>query len=221
MEQTTPRSATRGQLRELKKQLCEAVDELGLTFEQGKVLLSKGGAFKGKIKDDARQLLSSDLLEFVATATLDPIDRFSVAEVIKNGKIGDVKFWFGSNFQRVFGSLEETDIPATTLKFHRLKNGSVDGPILEDLGGAKQIKAFVAYIFSLCCRQGQGQEGVLLTNGYANIFYIPDPNDPETYWAVSCSWNSSYGRWYVGADPVTYLDKWRAGRQVVSCDSGS
>ncbi|MFA4996427.1 MAG: hypothetical protein WC536_04785 [Patescibacteria group bacterium] len=186
-DQTASRSATTGQKREGRKLLNEALDELGLNFDQYSKLLSKGGAFKGKVKDAARQLLSSDLLEFVSTATIDPIDRFSVEDVVKSGKIGETKFWFGPNFKRIFGNLVETNIPAATLKFDRLKKGSVDGPIMEELGGASQIKAFVAYIFTLCCRQGQGQEGVLLTNGYANIFYVPDPNNPEICWAVLCS----------------------------------
>lgn len=213
---TTPRNATSGQVRELKKQVREAIDELGLTFDQAAVLLRKGGAFKGKVKDTARQLLSTDLLEFVTSANVEASERFSVADLVKTGRIGGVRFWFSENFKRVFGTLVETDIPAMTLRSHQLKKGSVDGPILEELGGTEQARVFIAHLFALACRQGQGQEGFLLTNGWANVAYAPDPNDPETFWAVNFRRYASGGRWDVYAYPVAGPVEWCAVNQVLS-----
>lgn len=169
----------------------------------------------------ATQKVISNLLEFVASATLDPVDRFSLAEVIKAGKIGNTEFWFSENFKRIFGSLVETDVSAATMRISRLKKNSVDGPIISELGISEYTRSFIAHIIALACRQGQGQEGVLLTNGWWNVFYVPDPNNPETFWAVSCDWGASRGRWNVDAGPVSRPYKWSAGSQVVSRDSGS
>ena len=63
-------------------------------------------------------------------------------------------------------------------------------------------------------RQGRGQKGFLLVNGYANIFYIRDTTG--TLWAVFCYWYSAREYWVVEAYPVTNPDGWAAGRQVIS-----
>jgi hypothetical protein len=159
---------------------------------------------------------ATDLLEFVTSADVEAVERFSVKEVMKTGRIGDVKFWLSENFQRVFGFLVETNVPAMTLRSHRLKKGSVDGPILEELGGLEQAKVFIAHMFALACRQGQGQDGFLLTNGWANIGYAPDPNDPETFSAVYFYGYASYRGWNVSATRITDPDAWSAGHRVVS-----
>lgn len=173
-------------------------------------------ATTGQIQDSARQLFSTDLLEFVTSANVEAIERFSVKEVMETGRIGDVKFWLNENFQCVFGSLVETNVPTRTMRSHRLKKGSVDGPILEELGGTEQVRVFIAHMFMLACRQGQGQEGFLLTNGWATIGYAPDPNDSETFWAVFFFWFASSREWHVLAHPITVPHEWRAGYRVVS-----
>ena len=57
----------------------------------------------------------------------------------------------------------------------------------------------------------------MLTNGYANIFYITDADGQ--IWAVYCYWSSDYRFWGVGAYPVTLPSTWNADNQVVSRDS--
>lgn len=66
-----------------------------------------------------------------------------------------------------------------------------------DMGGA------LAIIADLIGKQAEGQEGTLLTNGYANIFYTPvcvvrvfwSADDRE--WHVN-TWDRDDGRWLVG-----------------------
>jgi hypothetical protein len=165
--------------------------------------------------------ITSDLLEFITTASFGPVGQFSAAEVIKTRKIGDTKFWFSENFKRVFGSLVETNVPAANMRVFRLKKGSVDGPILKELGGAEQVRTFVAHIFALACQQGQGREGVLLTNWGANIFYVPDPNNPEIVWTVYCYWSSGIGHWRFSAYPIADPHEWNVDNHVFARDSGS
>lgn len=54
----------------------------------------------------------------------------------------------------------------------------------------------------------------LLTNGYANIFYIRDSKG--TLWAVYCFWDSDRRYWYVYAFSVEDPNEWRAGNRVFS-----
>ena len=63
--------------------------------------------------------------------------------------------------------------------------------------------------------QGNGEDGILLTNGYANIFYIRDIKG--VFWAVGCGWDG--GGWRVGAISVEDPRGWDGGRRVFSRNS--
>lgn len=63
--------------------------------------------------------------------------------------------------------------------------------------------------------QGNGEDGILLTNGYANIFYIRDING--VFWAVRCPWSGDV--WYVRATSVGPPRGWGGGSRVFSRNS--
>ena len=63
--------------------------------------------------------------------------------------------------------------------------------------------------------QGNGEDGILLTNGYANIFYIRDIKG--VFWAVGCYWGGD--GWDVSADSVGAPDVWDGGNRVFSRNS--
>ena len=63
--------------------------------------------------------------------------------------------------------------------------------------------------------QGNGEDGILLTNGYANIFYIRDIKG--VFWAVSCRWIG--GGWDVSASSVEDPRGWVGGGRVFSRNS--
>ena len=63
--------------------------------------------------------------------------------------------------------------------------------------------------------QQNGEKGSLLTNGYANIFYIKDVNGVLR--TVRVSWGG--GGWYVYAYAVTHPNGWDDGHRVFSRDS--
>ena len=68
----------------------------------------------------------------------------------------------------------------------------------------------LAYLWELLTKQPNGEEGMLLTNGHANIFYIRDTDD--TPWVVSADWRSI--GWCVGALSALSPDGWDEGDQV-------
>jgi len=70
-------------------------------------------------------------------------------------------------------------------------------------------------MFALMAEQGNGEDGILLTNGYANIFYIRDIKG--VFWAVRCLWGG--GGWRVGAGSVGSPDGWIGGGRFFSRNS--
>jgi hypothetical protein len=64
-------------------------------------------------------------------------------------------------------------------------------------------------------KQKNGEGGVLLNNGYANIFYIRDQN--RVLRAVGVNWHVD--GWNVLADSVEHPRRWNDGDQVFSRNS--
>ena len=91
-------------------------------------------------------------------------------------------------------------------KFVTLSKDMLDSEILAEYKPEEISLDELAYLL-------ESKEG-LLTNGYANIFYIKD--EKGTLWAVLADWNSGRGGWHVHAFSVVRLSGWDAGRQVVS-----
>lgn len=163
------------------------------------------------------QKIISDLLELIVTVNLPAVDSFRARDHFKVDTSGEVRIgWIGDNFCQVFLSGDgrvETDVPEATLNVYRLLKSSLDGPIIAELG--EQIAEItLAQMFELLKRQGCGQQGVLITNGYTNVFYVRDAKG--VLWAVGCLWVSGCGGWDVFAYSITDPDRWSGGLQVVS-----
>ncbi|MFA5736995.1 MAG: hypothetical protein WC893_02470 [Candidatus Paceibacterota bacterium] len=99
-----------------------------------------------------------------------------------------------------------------TLCYHKLRKSSVDGPIITELGGEEKSETTLTEMFSLMEKQKNGENGVLLNNGYANIFYIRD--QAGVLRAVRVGWSD--GGWYLSAYSALRPNGWRGGRQVFS-----
>ncbi len=165
------------------------------------------------------QAVQSGLLIPVGTvniaATTTPFvarDRF----VLNTKKDAPVKIsYLGGNFKNWFLGKEEQPFCGSTLKYGKLTRYSVDRPILKELGGDEKAETTLTELFFLMEKQPNGESGLLLANGYANIFYVKDSSGVLR--AVSARWFG--GGWGVDADAVTGPDGWRGGGQVFSRDS--
>ncbi|MGI0134738.1 MAG: hypothetical protein ACREBW_07270, partial [Candidatus Micrarchaeaceae archaeon] len=122
--------------------------------------------------------------------------------------------WIGSNFQNNFGRKVEENVAAAELKIHKLLEASRDMPIIHELGGEEVAETTLAHMWEMLKRQGRGESGTLLVNGYANILYIRDVN--SVLWAVDCGWHSVNRGWGVGAGSVGFPGRWGGGGRVVS-----
>jgi hypothetical protein len=136
--------------------------------------------------------------------------------VLNTGKKASVKNSpLGYNFKRWFLGKEEQPFVGSTLKYGKLSRCSVDSPIIAELGGEEQAETTLTELFALMSAQKNGEKGALLTNGYANIFYIKDVNGVLR--AVRAHWDG--GGWDVDADDVTNSMGWDVVNQVFSRDS--
>ena len=169
-------------------------------------------------REAVRKALGLDyipLLELVDTVVIPATGKFVARDklvVDKSDKV-DVKIaWLGTTFKRLLlGKIEEpTD--ESELRYHRLLKPLPDGSIIAELGGESKVETTLAKLFSLLEKQGNGEDGVLLVNGFANIFYIRDINgvlrDVQTY----CSSDG----WLVYYYSVERPHRWVNGYQVFS-----
>ena len=109
----------------------------------------------------------------------------------------------------------EDPISEQTLRYHKLRKSSVDGPIITELGGEEKSETTLTEMFSLMEKQKDGEDGVLLNNGYANIFYIRDQAGVLRTVIVLWSGNG----WNILAYSVDDPHWWPSGSQVFSRNS--
>ena len=159
--------------------------------------------------------LNLPLLDSVGTvaiaATVEPFIAREKFVVDTNCKAKVKIAWLSDNFKDwFFGKTEAPASEMLLLRYSRLVRWGLDASIMAELGEAKETT--LANIYALIERQKNGKSGALLTNGYANIFYVRDTND--AFWAVYVRWGSFRGGWDVYARSVEYPDGWGDGRQV-------
>jgi len=175
-------------------------------------------AVRNRVKNAAQtvvRIMSGVLSTTIIPATTDKFvakDKFKV----DTGRKAKVKIsWLGDNFRAHFLGKTEDSFPGSTIARRKLEKDSVDGPILLDLGGKEKAKTTLAELYAMLVKQPNGEDGDLLTNGCANIFYIEDVDG--TLWAVVTRWDGD--GWSVAADSVELPVGWLAGRQVFSRNS--
>ena len=176
----------------------------------------------GNVTQVAQPKPTPSILELVSTVVVPATTGNLVAKekfVRDTGRKAKVKIsYLGDNFTEWFLSVSgKTEDPITeqALRYHKLRQSSVDGPIIAELGGAEKSETTLSEMFALMEKQGKGEDGVLLNNGYANIFYIKDQN--AVLRAVYVRWDGD--GWNVFADSVEDPVRWSDGGQVFSRNS--
>jgi hypothetical protein len=157
------------------------------------------------------------LLELMTTVSVAACEKFVAKENFKvdTGKKAKVKIAFlWDNFSKYFLPKTEEGVLAGEIKVHKLLQSSLDAPIMTELGDPRSYSTTLADMWGMLEKQPGGEEGALLVNGYANIFYIHDTEG--NLWAVRASWYAGLGGWGVEADSVGRPRRWGGGRQVLS-----
>ena len=161
------------------------------------------------------ELVFKAILALVTTVKLPAQPRFVarekfVKDTSDKAVVKIAYIWDG--FNRFLNKVEEP-VGEMELAVPTLTKDLQDQEIREELGAEKE-ETPLSQFYAMLARQGHGQKGDLLTDGYANIFYIRDGEG--TLWAVRAYWYSDSGGWGVDAGSVTNPHRWDAGNQVVS-----
>ncbi len=148
-----------------------------LTHGQTKALVTKlGGADKalailrGEIEMVEKRLTPPRPLRLLRPTAKC---RFAVEETFF-GKTAVRIDHRGDSFTAGFRSIVEEPVLEATLVPFDLNQAASDGAIIADLGGEDRAEVALSQVWRLLERQPNGEEGVLLTSGYANIFYVRD-----------------------------------------------
>ena len=126
--------------------------------------------------------------------------------------------YLGDNFRSWFltglGKIE--DVQATPeLTSFVLETSMLDKDIIAKIGDETKAETSLTEVYDLMTKQPNGEDGTLLNNGWANIFYIKDQNGVLR--AVRVRWRGD--GWYVDALSVESPGAWDDGLQVFSRNS--
>lgn len=127
--------------------------------------------------------------------------------------ISDIWPRFVNFFLKGRGKVERP-LSAQKISCHTLNRVSRDGPIMEAIGSTfddhGKHHMTLSEVFVLLRGQRRGADGVLLTNGKANVFYIVDRGGKLR--AVSTRWRSE--GWAINASEIHYAGGWAAGTKI-------
>jgi len=160
------------------------------------------------------------LLDLVGTVIFPGTTTPFIAKkhlVVNTAEDASVKIYFiGDNLKKWFFGKTEEAMPGGTLRCQKLRRSANDLEIIADLGGREKAETSLTEFFFLLGKQGNGEKGLLRTDGYATIFEIPDVDGVLR--SVYAFFIAGLG-WLLDASPVGRPFGWRDGRQVVSRNS--
>jgi len=151
-----------------------------------------------------------DLLKRITAITAPGVARFVAKNCLKVANVGEMN----DKFKELFCNKVEENVFEAKLVVSRLERASLDALILTELGD--KVETSLAHMFDLLKKQANGEDGILLTSGYANGFYICGTDG--NIWAVRCIWISGNRYWRVGAYSVESPRMGISNRQVFSRD---
>lgn len=204
-------------------QLVESLEAAGYTPAQiTKMGQSRGllvqfrRVLEGIAEITQKEVAVPPLLELLSTSVVSATNELFVADkkfMLKGN--GGIYSYLGENFTNWFLDKVEDPMSKTTLHGYKLKQNSLDVAIIKEQGGEAKAETTLTEVYSLMEKQPNSEDGVLLTNGWANIFYVHDTN--ATLRVVFVRWRDD--GWDVSSHEVSSPPGWRAGAQVFSHNS--
>lgn len=204
-----------GQLHEIKRQLRQPA---GYPFDPERLKAALQEIIEGKfivVLTEAVSVTKPILLEVLDTVVISgTTERFVASEKFvtnygRKAKPGVRISFLGDNFKEWFLAKIEEPEAEVTLRYAKLLAASRDNSIRAEIG-TEHEETSLTHVFMLMERQLNGKSGALLTNGYANIFYIRDVNGVLRTVNV----NSTSDGWYVSAHFVGNPSRWSDDNRV-------
>lgn len=199
--------------------LDKARQKLGVSEENFHAAIAEESPLILKFAEMIAEFSRPKLLELVGTITISATTKkFVVKErfVLSIGSDVAVKIsYLGDNFKAWFSEKTEEPFAGSTIQSFKLRQSSLDQPIITELGGEAKAETTLAEIYALMERQKNGEHGILLANGWANIFYVRDASGVLR--AVRVYWCD--GGWDVDAYSTSDPRGWSGGLRVFSRNS--
>jgi len=123
---------------------------------------------------------------------------------VASDKFTEPKFWLSEAFKTWMLPKVEKGVKPSTLAYGKIIQALIDEAIIRALGGIKKAEISLAEIFYLMSFQPNGDEGVLLTNGRANIFYVKDVKGILRI--VGVGWR--HGQWNLYTNQTSIQHGW-------------
>ena len=188
-----------------------------LEIEIKDCLAEEFGLNNNQVTQEEGSKSTSSILELVSTfivpATYSKFianDKF-VVNTERNAPVRISAVW--GNFTSLFlfgeGKIEDP-ISEQTLRYHKLRKTSVASSIITELGGEAKAITTLTEVFSLMKNQRDGEDGVLLNNGRANVFNVLDNTNILSM--VSARWRGD--GWSVDARSIGSSHKLNNGCRV-------
>jgi hypothetical protein len=154
---------------------------------------------------------SQPQLAYVTTISLPGLDKFVAAEAFGEKNPAGIHFTLNELFRMHFLDDVEENVPPVMLVVNRLQKAALDAPIIKALGDRSEVA--LARVYQLLSKQPNGEDGPLLTDNNASMFYIRD--SMKNLWVIDAYWLPPNG-WYVDASSVNYPVEWYGGDLVFS-----
>lgn len=133
--------------------------------------------------------------------------------VVNTGKDAKVRIsYLSPDFKKEFGDKIEEAFAGSIIHGRDLRRNSIDGPIINELGGKEKAETTLAEIYSMMEHDAGGMTNGPLINSHTNIFYVKNINGILR--AVSVYWRVE--GWIVSVVSVEDPHEWSAGSQVFS-----
>ncbi len=149
-----------------------------------------------------------ELLQKLGEVAFPGAMNFVAKEKFKLKKDGGICSYLGTNFTTWFLDKTETNVVLSTIGYGKLLQNAKDAIIIAFLGGETRAETSLAEVFHLMSVQANGEAGVLLINGWANIFFVRDFSGVLR--VVSVRWLGC--GWVVHAREVTDPGAWSGGQ---------
>jgi len=118
------------------------------------------------------EIVFKNIIDWLGTTKTTPTTELFIANY-KFKLNGGICSYIGDNFQSWFKGRIEDPLGEKELRFGKLTKNSIDGPIIEELGGKAKAETTLTEVHDQMSKQSNGEEGNLLVNGRWNIFYVP------------------------------------------------